>query len=111
MLDIEQVGRVTVLTLQGRLLTEQAQELKPRFDSYAAGTPGDTLIDMTRVGYFSSYLVGILVSLRSTLHERGKSLHLVGLDQKARFVLKVAALDNLFTYHATREEALAAIGT
>jgi anti-anti-sigma factor len=111
MLAIERVGRVTVLTLQGRLVTEQALELKPKLDTYAAGRPGDTLLDMSRVVYFSSYLVGVLVSLRSTLHEQGAKCHLVGLDPKARFVLKVSALEDLFTYHATREEALSAMET
>ena len=109
MLSIEKVGRVNVLTLQGRLLTEQAQELKPRIDAYAAGSPGDTLLDMSRVGYFSSYLVGILVSLRTKLHEQRATLHLAGLDAKVRLVLKVSALEELFTYHENREEALSAM--
>ena len=108
-LNVETVGTVQVVTLEGKLVTDVAQDLKTEFDAYVGGTPGPTLLDMSAVRYISSYLVGVLVALRSRLSERGFNLHFAGLDSKHRLVLKVSGLDDLFRYHATRAEGIAAL--
>jgi anti-anti-sigma factor len=108
-LNVETVGAVKVVTLEGRLATEIAQDLKGEFETYVAETPGPTLLDMSGVKYISSYLVGVLVALRTRLSERGFNLEFAGLDSKHRFVLKVSGLDELFRYHETRAEGIAAL--
>ena len=108
-LNVETVGAVRVVTLEGKLATDVAQDLKTEFDAYVAGAPGPTLLDMSGVKYISSYLLGVLVALRSRLSERGFGLHFAGLDQKHRFVLKVSGLEDLFFYHVTRAEGIAAL--
>jgi anti-anti-sigma factor len=108
-LDIETVGTVRVITLEGRILTEIAQDLKPQFDAYTASTPGPTLIDMSGVRYVSSYLVGVLVDLNSTLSAKGLSMHFSGMDPRHRLVLKVSGLDNLFRFHESRAQGIAAL--
>jgi anti-anti-sigma factor len=109
-LAIENVNGVRVVTLEGRIVTEAAQDLKIEFDGYVGGTPGPTLLDMSRVGFMSSYLVGVLVDLRTRLSAKGFGVHFAGLDPRHHLVLKVSGLDGLFTYHATREEGIAALG-
>ena len=69
-LIVERLGELQVVTLEGRLATDVAQELKNEFEAYAEGTPGPTLLDMTGVKHKSSYLVGILVALRTHLSKR-----------------------------------------
>ena len=108
-LKIETVGTVRVLTLEGKLVTEIAQDLKVEFDTYADGNPGPTLLDMSDVRYVSSYLVGVLVTFRSRQFQRGFEVHLAGLDPRHRLVLQIAGLDGLFQYHATRAEGIAAL--
>ncbi len=108
-LDIETVGGVRVITLEGRVLTEIAQDLKPRFDEYAAGTPGPTLIDMSGVRYVSSYLVGVLVDLHSRLSAGGFPMHFAGMDPRHRLVLKVSGLEDLFHFHESRAQGVAAL--
>ncbi|MGA7991852.1 MAG: STAS domain-containing protein [Thermoanaerobaculia bacterium] len=108
-LNVESVGQVRVMTLEGKLATDIAQDLKTEFDAYVAGSPGPTLLDMSGVRYISSYLVGVLVDLRSRLSQKGFELHFAGLDAKHHLVLKVSALDGLFRYHDTREEGIAAL--
>jgi anti-anti-sigma factor len=110
-LDIETVGTVRVITLEGRVLTEIAQDLKPRFDEYAAGTPGPTLIDMSAVRYVSSYLVGVLVDLNSSLSAKGFAMHFAGMDPRHRLVLKISGLDGLFHFHESRAQGIAALST
>ena len=108
-LTVENVGVVRVVTLEGRIVTEAAQDLKRDFDAYAEGDAGPTLLDMGAVLYVCSYLVGVLVALRSRLSARGFPVAFAGLDPKHRFVLRVAGLEELFEYHATREEGIAAL--
>lgn len=108
-LNVENVGAVRVVTLEGKIATEIAQDLKAEFDAYAAETPGPTLLDMSNVRYLSSYLVGVLVALRSRLSEMGFTLHFAGLDARHRLVLKVSGLEELFQYHATRAEGIAVL--
>lgn len=108
-LNVETVGQVRVVALEGKLVTETAQDLKTEFETYATTTPGPTLLDMSGVRYMSSYLVGVLVALRTRLSERGFALHVAGLDARHLLVLKVSALDQLFHCHATRAEGIAAL--
>jgi anti-anti-sigma factor len=108
-LIVETTGVVRVITLEGKLGTEIAQDLKVEFDSYCAGTPGPTLLDMSAVKYISSYLVGVLVELRSRLAANGYELHFAGIDPRHRLVLRVSGLDELFEYHAVREDGIAAL--
>jgi anti-anti-sigma factor len=108
-LNVETVGAVRVITLEGRLVTEIAQDLKGQFGAYLAGTPGPTLIDMSGVRYISSYLVGVFVELRSSLAARGFALHFAGMDPRHRLVLKVSGLEDLFRFHASRAEGVAAL--
>src|ERR1700686_1489618 len=103
-LNIEIVGEVHVVTLEGKLVTDIALDLKTQFDAYVAGTPGPMLIDMSGVRYISSYLIGVFVELRSKLSARGFALQFAGMDPRHRLVLKVSGLDELFHYHASRAE-------
>ena len=107
---METVGAVRVVTLEGKLATDIAQNLKTEFDAYIVATPGPTLLDLSDVRYISSYLVGVLVALRSRLSERGFGLHFAGLDPRHHQVLRVSGLEELFQVcHATRAEGIAAL--
>jgi anti-anti-sigma factor len=108
-LNVEIAGVVSVITLEGKLVTEAAQELKPQFEAYVGGAPGPTLLDMSAVLYISSYLVGVLVDLRSRLSAKGFAVHFAGLDPRHRLVLQVSGLADLFQYHATRVDGIAAL--
>jgi anti-anti-sigma factor len=108
-LEIETVGNVKVVTLEGKLVTEAAQDLKCEFDAYVGGAPGPTLLEMSGVKYISSYLVGVFVVLRTRLVEKGLALHFAGLDPRHRLVLRISGLESLFEYHATREDGIAAL--
>ncbi len=108
-LNIDQEGAVRVLTLDGKIMTTEALDLKPQFDAYLGGSPGPTLVDMSRVRYFSSYLVGLLIALRSGLAERNFPIHFAGLDPKHRLVFKVSGLEDLFQYHETRAAGVSAL--
>jgi anti-anti-sigma factor len=110
-LDIETAGSVRVITLEGKVLTEIAQDLKPQFDAYAAEAPGPTLVDMSGVRYVCSYLVGVLVELNSRLSAKGFAMHFAGMDPRHRLVLKISGLEGLFQFHESRAQGIAALSS
>jgi len=106
-LQIQNLEKVTLIVLSGRLKTEVAQELKDELYSYWDSNPGHTLIDMSEVTYVSSYLIGVLVGCHKKLKASGSELHLVGLNPTFRTVLEVSGLTDVFPRHETREEGIA----
>ena len=108
-LNIDTVGSVRVVTLEGKLATEVSQQLKTEFDELIDRSPGPMLLDMSSVKFVSSYFVGVLVATRGRLAEQRMPLHLAGLDPRHRLVLRISALEGLFNYHATREDGIAAL--
>ena len=110
-LIIETVGPVRVVTLEGKLVTEAAQDLKHEFDAFAREAPGPTLLEVSGVKYISSYLVGVFVAFRTRLAGQGASVHFAGLESRHRLVLRMSGLERLFEYHETREEGIAALAS
>ena len=106
-MDMEKRDGVSVITLSGKLNTEAAQAMKQELYDYCASKPGDVLVDMSRVGFVSSYLIGILVACHKLLKESGHRLHLAGLDSHLRTVLEVSGLTDVFPHHETEEEGVA----
>jgi anti-anti-sigma regulatory factor len=64
-------------------------------------------VEMSRVGFVSSYLIGILVACHKLLKESGHRLHLAGLDSHLRTVLEVLGLTDVFPQHETGEAGVA----
>lgn len=96
-----QKGGASVITLSGKMNTEAAQALKQELYDYCGSKPGDVLVEMSRVGFVSSYLIGILVGCHRLLNESGHRLHLAGLDSHLRTVLEVSGLNEVFPQHET----------
>ena len=70
-LDVETVGGVRVITLEGESLDGSCAGSEARFRRVCSGTPRPALMNMSGVRYVSSYLVGVLVDLHfEALHSR-----------------------------------------
>jgi len=54
-MDVQKAGDVSVITLSGKINTEAAQGLKQDLYDYCGSKPGHVLVDMSSVGYVSSY--------------------------------------------------------
>ena len=87
--------------------TEAARDLKQDLYDYCDSNPGHTLLDMSGVGFVSSYLIGILVACHKMLKGSGGELHLAGLDSRLRTVLDVAGLTEVFPQHEARQAGVA----
>jgi anti-anti-sigma factor len=93
--------------LSGEINTEAAQGLKQDLYDYCGSKPGDVLVDMSSVGYVSSYLIGMLVACHKLLKESGHRLHLAGFDSHLQTMFDVAGLTDVFPQHDTKEAGIA----
>ncbi len=64
-----------------------------------------TIVDMTAVPYVDSAGIGCLVGAQLFHQRNGRTLALVGLNQRVREVFKITAVDSLFKTYNTVDEA------
>lgn len=66
--------------------------------------------DLSRVGYFGSVFLALLLRCHKFVKSRGGEMVLCGATATARELLHVTALDTIWAIYDTREEALEALG-
>lgn len=67
------------------------------------------IFDLSRVSYFGSVFLALLLQCHKLVKSRGGELVLCGVGEVARELLRVTSLDLLWAIYDSREEALAAI--
>lgn len=100
--DLAQSNNQRTLRLAGPLI------LKNLFDFQAkvrANTAKKLIIDMTSVPYVDSAGIGALVGAYVTHQKDGKSLSLVGVNERVLNALKVTRVEQFFRIFRTLEEA------
>ena len=88
-------------------LTAQLREELTQVSSGSEGKP--LLIDLSVVDVLPSVTIGALVELANRCRKDKRSLALIRLQPKVLEILRVCALDKLFTIHADEAEALASL--
>lgn len=68
------------------------------------------VFDLSRVSYFGSVFMAMLVRCHKLVRLRGGVMVLCGVHRLARELLHTTALDTLWAIYDTREEALESIG-
>jgi anti-sigma B factor antagonist len=111
MLEHEQAGDVTVVTIRSELDAGSA----PRFKEVLEGLLGDgtdrIAMDLSRLDYVDSAGLGVLVSTLKMLRARGGDLRLFGLKDSVRMIFDLTRLSKVFRIFPGREEALASFGS
>ena len=67
------------------------------------------VFDLTRVGYFGSVFLALILRCHKFLKRRGGELVLCGTNEMARELLKITALDTIWAIYDTRQEAMQAV--
>ncbi len=65
-----------------------------------------TVVNMTAVPYIDSAGIGCLVGAQLFHQRNGRTFALVGLNQRVRDILRITAVDSLFTLFDTVDEAI-----
>jgi anti-sigma B factor antagonist len=104
--EVQKVGDVTVVDVEGQLIVGNRQELKQRVLAELEGGERKFLVDFTRTGYIDSSGLGVLVSLSKKIREQGGELRLSSLNEDLRTLFELTKLDTLFRIADSRADGL-----
>jgi anti-sigma B factor antagonist len=104
--EVQKVGDVTVVDVEGQLIVGNRQELKQRVLAELEGGARKFLVDFTRTGYIDSSGLGVLVSLSKKIREQGGELRLSSLNEDLRTLFELTKLDTLFRIADSRADGL-----
>ncbi|HHQ47579.1 MAG TPA: anti-sigma factor antagonist [Acidobacteria bacterium] len=110
MLEHEQAGETTVVTLRTELDTSTAQRVKEELERLMGDGAVRIALDLSRLDYVDSAGLGALVSILKALRARGGDLRLFGLKDSVRMIFDLTRLSRVFKIFPGREEALASFG-
>lgn len=110
---IERRGDLTIITATPALermsfgLEREAARLilQPVEDQ---GNP-QIVIDLSRVGYFGSNFLALLIRCWKMTEAKGGTMVLAGVSERARELLHLTSLDIVWPIYATRAEAMEAL--
>ncbi|MFF7329946.1 STAS domain-containing protein [Streptomyces sp. NPDC090306] len=98
----------TVLSAAGELDHHTAVQLRTAVDESPFGPVG-TVIDLAGLTYCDSTGITVLVTAYHRATSAGSPLALAGLSADLQRVFRIAGLDQVFTFYATADEAVAAL--
>ncbi len=109
-IEKRQVGGVTVVSCQGRIMFgDEANALRDFLKQTLAESPR-MVLNLSGVTYIDSGGLGTLVGVYSSARAAGAEIKLTGLGQRLHDVLQITKLATVFEAFDSEQEALAAIG-
>lgn len=106
--DVDARGSAVIITVRGELDLATVPILRERLVTVdeVAAVPSPLVVDLTAVTFIGSAGLALLVELNNTCVERGVLLALVATGTVVPRAIQVTALDQVFSVHASIEEAL-----
>ncbi len=106
-IDVRRAGAVTVLTLQGRLVADEADYLfTQHVDALVADGRVNIVADLHGVASIDSGGVGSLVAKLLSARRAGGDLRLASMSERTRRVLEITRLLNVFHVFESVEAAV-----
>jgi len=97
--------QTTVVTCQGEMDSLAVEELHQAVDPLLADSVAHLVFDLAAVEYISSSILSFLMASQAKAQEKEGKVSLVGASELVRQVFAMAALDSLFAFYGTLEEA------
>ncbi len=109
-IEHDEAGGNTVLRVEGAVkLGETCREFESSLERAANEHTGALVLDLTKLEYMDSTVVGVLIGSLHRLKGEGRELVLVNPRERIASLLRTAKLDSLFEIYETVPEALGAI--
>jgi anti-sigma B factor antagonist len=106
-IHIEQANEDTAsVVLGGRFDARNAQTVKETLQQLVEEGTNQLIVDLAQVPFIDSAGLAALVSALKATRREGGSVLLSGIQPQARTVFSLTMLDQVFTIHATLDEAL-----
>ncbi len=104
--QVDKVGEVLVVDVEGQLIVGNRQELKQKVLEELEKGELKFVVDFENTGYIDSSGLGVLVSLSKKVREQGGELRLANLNEDLKTLFELTKLDTLFQIADSREAAL-----
>ncbi len=104
---IERNGDAVVVTLSGELDLYNAHEVREALFAECERAPQRIVVDLSRVDFIDSTVLGVLIEARTKLPNR-RAFLLAAPAIETRRALEISGLDRHFALHETVEGALGA---
>ena len=103
-------GDAYLIALTGEVDLYTAPEFKQELlDAIAKGAK-HVVVDLSGTTFIDSTTLGVLVGGVTRLRTHDGQLSLICSDRNITKIFEITGLDRVFTIHATRDEAVAALG-
>ena len=73
--------------------------------------PMHLIVDLTGVRYFGSAFITFLLRCHEVAQQQGSELAVSGVTSRVRELLRVTAMDQIWSLYETRQEAIQALGS
>ena len=99
-----------VISLAGEVDLYTAPEFKQQLLEVIGQGGTEVVVDFTSTTFIDSTTLGVLVGGVKRLRSNDGQLSLVCNDRNITKIFEITGLDRVFTIHATRDEAVSALG-
>lgn len=100
---------VPVIELEGEVDVYTAPQLKQQMISLLESGTMQMVVDLTKVEYFDSTALGVLIGGLKRIRERDGNLSLICPNPRIRRVFEITGLDKIFDIYSGADEAKAAL--
>ncbi len=108
----EQLGdQAYVISLAGEVDLYTAPEFKQQLLEVIGQGASEVIVDFTDTTFIDSTTLGVLVGGVKRLRSNDGQLSLVCSDRNITKIFEITGLDRVFTIHASRDEAIAALSS
>jgi anti-sigma B factor antagonist len=104
--QVERLDDFVVVTLAGELDAYDAPALRESFHGLLESGPAVIVLDLTRVRFLDSTVLGTILGLLRRVREAGGELRVVLPETTARRIFEITGLDAALDVRTSREEAL-----
>jgi len=107
-LDTREVGRVTIVRCNGRIVAGSASESLLAHVAWLLHTHRSIVLNLGEVGFIDSSGLGAMVRILASTHQARGDLKLCEVTEPVRKVLDMTRLTTVFDAHESEEKAVAA---
>ena len=105
--EIRWVEKTAVVAIAGEINLAHSSRFQEDLADVMSQHPERLVLDLAGVDFMDSSGIASLVKMLSRAKAVGASMHLAAMSDRVRSLFEITRLDNVFTIHATCDEALA----
>ena len=109
-IQTERNNRTLIAKAEGRIDGVNARDFEEALKSAISADDNTVVMDLEGLSYISSAGLRVILLIAKTLRKRNAELMLCSLSDPIREVFEISGFDKIIPVHASREQALAAIG-